>query len=70
MFTQELKFFIDHQDELVKKYPGKTIVLQDEEVLGVYDSPLEAYLESQKKHQLGTFMIQPASRGRKRIRLR
>ena len=63
MFTQELNFFISHQDELVKKYPSKTLALQGEKVLGVYESPLEAYLEVQKEHQLGTFMIQPCESG-------
>lgn len=64
MFTQELNYFISHQDELVRKYPGKTLVLQGEEVLGAYETPLEAYLEAQKEYPIGTFMIQPCEPGR------
>jgi hypothetical protein len=63
MFTEELKFFIQHQEELVQRYEGKVLALQNKEVVGVYDSPLEAYLEAQKTHSLGTFMIQPCEPG-------
>lgn len=63
MFANELQFFIDHQDELVKQYEGQTLAIKDDQVLGAYDTPLEAYLETQKKYQLGTFMIQPCEPG-------
>lgn len=58
MFEQEMRYFIQHQDELVKKHSGKVLVLKGETVVGVYDSTLDAYLEAQKEHELGTFMIQ------------
>lgn len=63
MFDRELAFFIAHQDELVAKHPGKTLVLQGEEVLGAYDTPLDAYVEASKQHRPGTFMIQPCQPG-------
>lgn len=63
MFETELNYFISHQDELVKQYNGKTLVLQKEQVIGVYDTPLQAYLEAQKEHKLGTFMIQQCKPG-------
>lgn len=64
MFDQELAFFIAHQDELVQKFRGKILVLRGENVEGVYDSPLEAYLCAQKQFPVGTFMIQPCQSGR------
>jgi hypothetical protein len=63
MFDIELAYFIAHQDELVAKYLGKTLVLQGEAVLGVYETPLEAYVEALKQFKLGTFMIQPCEPG-------
>ncbi len=63
MFESELKFFIAHQAELVKKYDGKVLVLRGEDLVGVYSNPLEAYLEAQKRFQPGTFMVQPCSPG-------
>jgi hypothetical protein len=63
MFEEELKFFISNQDDLVKKYRGKVLVLKGKTVLGAYSSPLEAYIEAQKEHKIGTFMIQPCEPG-------
>lgn len=58
MFITELEFFKAHQDELVEKYNGKVLVLIGQSVVGVFDSYLQAYLEAQKEHPLGTFMLQ------------
>jgi len=63
MFTKELEFFINNQEQLVRQYKGKVLVIKDDTILGVYSTPLEAYLESQKTHELGTFMIQPCEPG-------
>jgi hypothetical protein len=62
-FEHELGFFIAHQEELVRKYNGKVLVIKGDEVIGVYDTPIQAYQEAQKEHELGTFMIQPCRPG-------
>lgn len=63
MFATELNYFIAHQDELVAKHSGKTLVLRGETVEGVYDSPLAAYLSAKEQFTPGTFMIQPCEPG-------
>lgn len=63
MLKDELEFFITNQAELVKQYFGKILVIKNKGIIGVYDSALEAYLESQKENELGTFMIQPCENG-------
>ena len=63
MFDKELKFFIDHQDELVAKHSGKTLVIRGENIEGVFETPLEAYLSAEKQFPVGTFMIQPCQPG-------
>ncbi len=63
MFDRELAFFIAHQDELVQRYRGQTLVLRGEKVEGAYGNPLEAYLSAQKQFPVGTFMIQPCEPG-------
>jgi len=47
----------------VKEHPGKALAIRGEEVLGVFDSPLDAYLEVQRNQQLGTVMIQVCTPG-------
>lgn len=63
MFQEELNFFKENQDELVEKYGGKTLAIKGEEVIGAYDSPLEALKEASKNHEMGSFMIQPCQSG-------
>lgn len=55
---KQLEYFKVHQDELVKKYEGKFLVIKDEKVQGVYNSEMEAYTDAKKKLELGTFLIQ------------
>lgn len=60
---KEFQYYLDHQDELVKKYNRRVIVIKDEEVIGDYDSDIEAIIETEKKHALGTFLVQLCSEG-------
>lgn len=55
---KEFEFFKRNQDKLVTEHNGKYVVISGESVIGVYDSELEAYHETQKEHILGTFIIQ------------
>ncbi|HEY8767182.1 MAG TPA: hypothetical protein VIP09_07965 [Dehalococcoidia bacterium] len=59
----EFQYYLDHQDELVKKYEGKVVVIKNGQVLGAYDDELSAVTETQKAEQLGTFLVQKVSKG-------
>lgn len=56
--AKEFKFYLKHQNEYVRKYKGKFVVIKGEEFLGAYDSEFEAIRETTKNHELGTFLIQ------------
>ena len=58
MLEREFRYFVAHQDELVKKYEGRFIVIVDDAVVGDYSSDGEAYLEVTKTRKPGTFLIQ------------
>lgn len=58
MLEKEFQYYLDNQDDLVIKYSNKFIVIKDHAVIGVYDSELVAFLETSKKHEQGTFLIQ------------
>jgi hypothetical protein len=58
MIETEFSYYLQNQDSLVQKYNGKFIVIKDQKVIGVYNSHGEAYNETTKSHQLGTFLIQ------------
>lgn len=63
MLEKEFQYFIDHQDELVKQYCGKYLVIVGEEVVGAYDSHQEAFDNAVKEYEEGTFLIQHCTPG-------
>ncbi|MEK7104216.1 MAG: hypothetical protein AAB842_02350 [Patescibacteria group bacterium] len=60
---KQLEYFKSHQEELVKKYEGKFLVINEQKVQGVYDTEIEAYTGAKKKFKLGAFLIQQCSPG-------
>ena len=60
---REFDYYLAHQDRLIEKHDGKVIVIKDCKVLAAYDSHIEAVTETQKVHELGTFLVQAVSPG-------
>ena len=48
---------------LVKKYSGKYIVIKDQQVLGVYETDLEAISKTSENHEIGTFLVHKCESG-------
>ena len=61
--SAELDFYITNQEEFVSKYDGKVIVLKHGELLGVYDSKIDAWTETCKTQAEGTFLLQTVNPG-------
>ena len=60
---KEFNYYLEHQDELVKQYNGKFIVIKDCSVIGAYDSEMEAVTKTTEEHKLGTFLVQKCEPG-------
>jgi hypothetical protein len=60
---KEFNYYLERQEELVKKYSGKFIVIKNREVIGVFDSELEAIEKTAEKYELGTFLVQKCEPG-------
>lgn len=60
---REFQYYLKHQNELVKQYNGKFIVIKDNKVISAYDSELEAVTETSQQHELGTFLVQKCEEG-------
>jgi hypothetical protein len=58
MFQEELDFFIKNQEALVKQYAGKTLAIEGRKVYAVYETLLDAYLQTKRNRKLGDVMIQ------------
>lgn len=63
MLKEEFQYYLDNQDELVKKYNGKFLVITGQKVVGSYDSNVDAFIQSKDKYAPGTFLIQRCSPG-------
>ncbi len=61
---EEFDYYVKHQDELVKKYLNKFIVIKGRQVIGIYDSELAAIEETKKSYALGTFMVKKCLPGK------
>jgi hypothetical protein len=57
------EYYLAHQEELVKEFDGEYIIIKDGAVLGAYGDELTAVTESQKDHEMGTFLVQKISGG-------
>lgn len=55
---ENFKFFIENQNELVSKYPGKFIIIRNKEVVRDFESESLAYQHAIKNFEEGTFLIQ------------
>lgn len=61
---KEFKYYLENQESLLMLYDGKYVVIVGEEVVAAYDSIQEAYYESIKKYEPGTFLIQKCTEGK------
>ena len=55
---KEYQFFKEKKDELLAKYENKFVVIRGQEVITAYDDMVTAIEETQKKYELGTFLVQ------------
>lgn len=63
MLKKDFDFFLNNQNELVKKYNNQYLVIVNQVVVGAYNSFEEALKESIKDHKIGTFLIQKCTSG-------
>jgi hypothetical protein len=63
MLEREFKYYLSHQDDLVKQFNGKYLVIVGDSVFGAFDSKMDAYNAAKEKHEVGTFLIQRCSPG-------
>lgn len=54
----EFEFFIENQEAFVQRYRGKSIVIKDLDVVGVFDTEWEAVVDATNRFLSGTFIVQ------------
>ena len=63
MLDKEFNWYLAHQEELVKEYNGRVLVIIGEKVVDNYDNYDNAFWGSVKNHKLGTFLLMECSEG-------
>lgn len=63
MLKDEFEWYLKNQKDLAEKYNGKFLVIKNQQVIGVYNSQLEAVEETSKNEKLGTFLVQKCEPG-------
>jgi Family of unknown function (DUF5678) len=58
VLENEFQYFVANQNDLFKHFPGQYLAIKDQKVIGVYDNKIDAYLETQEEHELGSFLVQ------------
>ena len=58
MLDKEYQYYTNNRDTFLKEYNGKYIVIKDENILGVYNTQIEALSATSQNHEVGTFLIQ------------
>lgn len=67
MLDEEYKYFEKNKEDLLKKHENKFIVIKKSQVIGAYDTEKEAYEETVKNHEVGTFLIQKCVKNEKEM---
>lgn len=57
------QYYLDNQDELVKKYDGKYLTIGDNGAIEAFDSENEAYVYGKEEFGLGNFLLQLCTKG-------
>ena len=58
MLSTEFKYYRTNYGRLRERYCNKYIVIKGKKVIGTYNSHAEAFQETIKHEELGTFLIQ------------
>jgi hypothetical protein len=55
---KDFDFFLNNYNELYNKYGHKFIAVKNQNVLGSYDTEIEAINDIEKQYPLGSFIVQ------------
>lgn len=61
--SKDFHYYLENQQELLKQYEGRYLIIVGCKVVGDYIDMAEAVRESQSRYGLGNFLLQYCSQG-------
>ena len=55
---KEYEYYRTNQQSLAEKHRGRVLVIKDQEIIGIFDSEVDAVEATKKDHSLGSFLVQ------------
>jgi len=68
MFEQELAYYNEHKDELLKHYENQFVVIKDNEFAGAYSNDVDAYKVGLQKFGNVSFLIKQVTKEEEIVR--
>ena len=63
VLQREFDYYLNRQNDLVKTFSGRYLLIRNEQIIGDYDSLIEAVYAGEERFALGTFLVQRCSPG-------
>jgi hypothetical protein len=63
MLEREFAYYRKHQPELVRDHLGEYVVIRGDKIIGFYRSEAEAFEETAKEYEPGSYLIEPCIAG-------
>jgi hypothetical protein len=57
MLETERDYFDKHRDDLLRQYPGKFVVIKEEQLLGAYDTIQDALAAAAREFGMVSFLV-------------
>lgn len=65
VLKKDFEYYLKNQDKLVEEFNGTVLIIKNCQVIGNYDTEIEALKAMKGLHELGTYLIQKCSPGDK-----
>ena len=62
VLEEEVRYFKESVDEWLKRFPGKIALVKGSELIGVYDTEVEALSEGARRFRLQSFLVRRIAR--------
>lgn len=64
LLDKDFNYYIEHQQDLLKKYNGKVLIIQNQEVIKSFDDYSDAYFFASSNLKEGSYLIQTCTPGK------